>query len=63
MKNILGRKQALEYLRKSGGSAEDIGRLESKCKVVWSCDDSTLPPGWKTRQVNQSFLKKENLVW
>ena len=43
---LLGRKQALEHLRKAGNSnPDDIRRLESGCKVVWTEDDPTLPPG------------------
>ena len=46
-----GRKQSLEFMKKSGtASEEDIRRMESGCKVVWSCEDPTLPPGWKTRE-------------
>ena len=46
---IAGRKQALEYMKKSGASAEDIRRMESGCRIVWTDDDPTLPPGWKAR--------------
>ena len=43
---LLGRKQALEHLRKAGNSnPDDIRRLESGCKVVWTEDDPTLPAG------------------
>ena len=46
-----GRKQAIEFMKKTGtGSEEDIRRMESGCKVVWISDDPTLPPGWKTRE-------------
>ena len=45
-KKSLGRKQALDFLRKSGtADPEAIRRLESGCKVVWTEDDPTLPPG------------------
>ena len=44
---VLGRKQALDYLRKNGGSADAIRRMESGCKVVWDDQDLTLPPGNK----------------
>jgi hypothetical protein len=45
-----GRKQALEFMKKSGSSDADIRRMESGCKVVWISDDPTLPAGWKTRE-------------
>lgn len=42
---LTGRKQALDYLKKNGASAEDIRRMESGCKIVWNDQDPTLPTG------------------
>jgi hypothetical protein len=43
-----GRKQGLEFMKKSGSSDADIQRTESSCKVVLISDDPTRPAVWKT---------------
>ena len=55
----LGRKQALEFLRKSGtADPEAIKRLESGCKVVWTEDDPTIPPGkYYTSELNSMLTR------
>ena len=45
-----GRKAAVEWMREQGGwGQEEVELMQSKLKIRWTEDDTTIPQGWKSR--------------
>jgi hypothetical protein len=46
-----GRKAAVEWMREqSQWGQDDVELMQSKLKIRWTDDDTTIPVGWKSRQ-------------